>query len=161
MHTYIRGCTRMRARKVKGKVWSEDESGEWDWRETHAPCACEAHVLSKKISIMPALRTLQNRFEKSTTVCSPRGLLTNYSHLSEILSQARFIGIEQWNAGRFMNCSESPTYRVFPGDEYQIHLGSGGRLNPTPTPSVHFKTKMAARNGRCSVSTILREIREP
>ena len=68
MHTYTRGCTRMRARTVKGKVWSEDENGERDWRETHAPWACEAHVLSMKISIMPALRTLQNRFEKSTTV---------------------------------------------------------------------------------------------
>ena len=41
----------------------------------------------------------------------------------------------------------------------QIHLGSGDRLNLTSTPSVHFKTKMAAHNGRCSVSTILRENR--
>ena len=58
-----------------------------------------------------------------------------------------------------MNCSQSLTFRVYPGDEYQIYLGSEGRLNPTPTPSVPFKTKMAARNGRCSVSTILRENR--
>ena len=33
-----------------------------------------------------------------------RGLLTKYSDLYEILSQARFIGMEQWNAERFMNC---------------------------------------------------------
>ena len=33
-----------------------------------------------------------------------RGLLTKYSDLYEILSQARFNGMEQWNAERFMNC---------------------------------------------------------
>ena len=33
-----------------------------------------------------------------------RSLLTKYSDLYEILSQARFIGMEQWNAERFMNC---------------------------------------------------------
>ena len=41
-----------------------------------------------------------------------RGLLTKYSDLYEILSQARFIGMEQWNAERFMNCLQSPIYRV-------------------------------------------------
>ena len=57
--THILVDARQRARE--GKVWSEGANGEWDWRETHAPWACEDHVLSTKISIMPALRTLQNR----------------------------------------------------------------------------------------------------
>ena len=58
IHLHVDARERARA----GKVWSEGANGEWDWRERHAPWACEAHVLSTKILIMPALRTLQNRF---------------------------------------------------------------------------------------------------
>ena len=49
-----------RERAQAEKVWSEGaESGTG---ERHTPWACEAHVLSTKISTRPALRTLQNRF---------------------------------------------------------------------------------------------------
>ena len=62
---------------------------------------------------MPALR--KNRkidLRKVRLFCSLRGLLTKYSDLYEILSQARFIGIEKWNAESFMNCLQSPAYQV-------------------------------------------------
>ena len=82
IHMHVDARERARA----GKVWSEGASGEWDWRETHTSRVCEAHVLSTKISIMPAPRTLQNRLRKVRLFCSLRGLLTKYSDLNEILS---------------------------------------------------------------------------
>ena len=67
IHVDARECAREQSKGRSGvRMKTERETGSW--RETHAPWACEAHVLSMKISIMPALRTLQNRFEKSTTV---------------------------------------------------------------------------------------------
>ena len=158
-HIYVdaRECVREKSKGRSGvRMKAKSETGE---RHT-PPVRVKPTCLARKYRSCQRFAPCKIDLRKVRLFCSPRGLLTKYSHLYEILSQARFIGIEQWNAGRFMNCSESPTYRVFPGDEYQIHLGSGGRLNPTPTPSVHFKTKMAARNGRCSVSAILRENRE-
>ena len=56
-------------------------------------------------------------------------------------------------------------YRVYPGDEYQIYLGGrGGGWSLPPTamsPAAHplstFETKMAVRNGKRTMSTILRK----
>ena len=81
IHIHADGRTRSRV----GKVWSEGTNGEWDWRETHAPWACEAHVLTTQKSISPGIRTLQNRFwEKVRPFCSLRGVLTQNSDLYEI-----------------------------------------------------------------------------
>ena len=75
----------MRERARAGKVWSEGTNVEWDWRETRAPWACEAHVLTTQKAISPAIRTLQNRFwEKVQLFRSLRGVLTKYSDLYEI-----------------------------------------------------------------------------
>ena len=56
-------------------------------------------------------------------------------------------------------------YRVYPGDEYQIYLGGrdgGWSLPPTAmSPGAHplstFETNMAVRNGKRTMSTILRK----
>ena len=83
MHTYTRGCTWTCASEGLKSGWKRRVRLERDTRPT-------AYVLCAKISIRPALRTLQNRFwEKVRLFCSLRGLLTKYGDLNEILSSAR------------------------------------------------------------------------
>ena len=83
MHTYTRGCTWTCASEGLKSGWKRRVRLERDTRPT-------AHMLCAKISIRPALRTLQNRFwEKVRLFCSLRGLLTKYGDLNEILSSAR------------------------------------------------------------------------
>ena len=72
-------------------VWSSSASRE------HIHQASASHLAK------PILR-------KVRLFCSLRGLLTKYSDLYEIQSQTRFIGMEQWNAEWFKNCSQTPIY---------------------------------------------------
>ena len=134
---------------AKAPASSQRKGLELGWKRTvrlERDTRRTAYVLRAEISIRPVLGTLQNRFWEKYDCFA----------VQEVCWQNTVICME---CGKFMNCLQSPTYRVLLGDEYQIHIGSGGRLNPVPTPSVHFESKMAARNGRCSVSTILRENR--
>ena len=157
MHIYTRGCTRTRARAVKGKVWSEGENGKWDWKETHVTWACEAQLLSTKISIMPPFRT---DFEKSMTVLQPKRSIDKIQWFERNFILSSF----HWNGTmEYEKVYELFSVAFLPSIAWgwvSNILRERGTVKPTPTSSVHFKTKMAARNGRCSVSTILRENRQ-
>ena len=85
---------------------------------------------------MPALRTLQNRLEKSTPVLQSKRSIGKIQWFVWNFIPSSF----HWN--RTMECRK--LYELFrvaclPSIKWnKIHLGSGGRLNPTPTTSVHF-----------------------
>ena len=81
---------------------TESETGE-----RHTPHS--SHALRENIDQATASAW---HLVKGRLFCSLRGLLTKYSDFYDILSQARFIRMEQRNTERIMNCSQSPTYRV-------------------------------------------------
>ena len=85
---------------------TESETGERD--TPHSPRALRENINQATASAWHLVKPILG---KVRLFCSLRGLLTKYSDFYEILSQARFNGMEQWNAERFMNCSQSPTYR--------------------------------------------------
>ena len=83
MHTYTRGCTWTCASEGLKSGWKRRVRLERDTRPT-------AHVLWAKISIRPALRTLQNRFwEKVRLFCNP-----DLDFLIEIHPEDGFLGGE-------------------------------------------------------------------
>ena len=64
-YVYIYTWTHANAREQERsgvRVQTESGTGERNTPHGRVKPQCEAHVLSTKISIMPALRTLQNRF---------------------------------------------------------------------------------------------------
>ena len=86
IHIHVDARERARA----GKVWSEGANGEWDWREKHAPWACEAPMWSPRaqhenIDHASASHLAKPILRKVRMFCSLRGLLTKYSDLNEIL----------------------------------------------------------------------------
>ena len=156
MHTYTRGCTRTRARAVKEKIWSEGENGEWDWRETRVKHMC----LARKYRSAQRFAPCKTDFEKSTTVLQPKRSIDKIQWFERnfILSTFHWNGtMEYEKVYELFSVAFLPTIAW---GWVSNTLREKGTVKPTPTSSVHFKTKMVARDGRCSVSTILRENRE-
>ena len=113
LRTHIHVDARERAREQsKGRsgvrMKTESETGERDTPHGRVKPTC----LARKYRSCQRFAPCKIDLRKVRLFCSLRRLLTKYSDLYEILSQARFIGIEQWNAESFMNCSQSPAYRV-------------------------------------------------
>ena len=96
-----------RERARGGKVWSEGTNGEWDWRERHAPWACEA----RKYRPCQRFAPCKTDFEKSTTVLQSKRSIDKIQGFERnfILSSFHWNGME---CERFMNCLQSPSYRV-------------------------------------------------
>ena len=150
MHTYTRGCTRTRARAVKEKIWSEGENGEWDWRETRVKPTC----LARKYRSAQRFAPCKTDFEKSTTVLQSKRSIDKIQWFERNFILSSF----HWNGTmEYEKVYELFSVAFLPSIAWGwVSRGIHQRL----PPRYIFKTKMAARNGRCLVSTILRENRE-
>ena len=138
------------------RVQTESGTGERDTPHGRVRPTC----LARKYWSCQRFAPCKTDFEKSTTVLQPKRSIDKIQWFERNFILSSF----HWNGTmEYEKVYELFSVAFLPSIAWgwvSNILRERGTVKPTPTSSVHFKTKMAARNGRCSVSTILRENRE-